>query len=139
MYLSSGPGFRRSESDQYRHPRLSMKEHSVIETSPSSSDKIGAMAVHVAGIFLGPIPSLIVYLAVNDNPWLKEQARNALNFQLTMLIVFIIGIVLKVIGIGFLIVWAVEIANIVFSIIAALKANQGETYKYPLSVDLIKA
>jgi uncharacterized Tic20 family protein len=46
---------------------------------------------------------------------------------------------LKVIGIGFLIVWAVEIANIVFSIIAALKANQGETYKYPLSVDLIKA
>jgi uncharacterized Tic20 family protein len=97
------------------------------------------MAVHVAGIFLGPIPSLIVYLAVNDNPWLKEQARNALNFQLTMLIVFIIGIVLKVIGIGFLIVWAVEIANIVFSIIAALKANQGETYKYPLSVDLIKA
>ena len=111
----------------------------MIETSPSSSDKVAAMAVHVAGIFFWFIPSLIVYFAVSDNPWLKEQARNALNFQLTMLIAFIVGIVLSVIGIGFLIVWAVEIVVIVFSIIAALRANAGETYTYPLTIELIKA
>jgi hypothetical protein len=79
-----------------------------------------------------------VYFAVSGNPWLKEQARNALNFQLTMLIAFIIGIVLSFIGIGFLIIWAVEVIVVVFSILAAVKANQGETYKYPLTIELVK-
>ena len=107
----------------------------MIETSPSANDKIAAMAVHVAGIFFWFVPSLIVYFAVSGNPWLKEQARNALNFQLTMLIAFIIGIVLSFIGIGF---WAVEVIVVVFSILAAVKANQGETYKYPLTIELVK-
>ncbi|MGA7572214.1 MAG: DUF4870 domain-containing protein, partial [Candidatus Aquilonibacter sp.] len=93
---------------------------------------------HIAGIFFWFVPSLIVYLAVTGNPWLKEQARNALNFQLTMLIAFIIGIVLSFIGIGFLIIWAVEVIVVVLSIVAAVKANQGETYKYPLTVELVK-
>jgi uncharacterized Tic20 family protein len=110
----------------------------VIETSPSANDKVAAMAVHIAGIFFWFVPSLIVYLAVTGNPWLKEQARNALNFQLTMLIAFIIGIVLSFIGIGFLIIWAVEVIVVVLSIVAAVKANQGETYKYPLTVELVK-
>jgi hypothetical protein len=51
----------------------------VIETSPSANDKIAAMAVHIAGIFFWFVPSLIVYFAVSGNPWLKEQARNALS------------------------------------------------------------
>jgi uncharacterized protein len=110
----------------------------VIETSPSANDKVAAMAIHIAGIFFWFVPSLIVYLAVTGNPWLKEQARNALNFQLTMLIAFIIGIVLSFIGIGFLIIWAVEVIVVVLSIVAAVKANQGETYKYPLTVELVK-
>lgn len=110
----------------------------MIETSPSANDKVAAMAVHIAGIFFWFVPSLIVYLAVTGNPWLKEQARNALNFQLTMLIAFIIGIVLSFIGIGFLIIWAVEVIVVVLSIVAAVKANQGETNKYPLTVELVK-
>ncbi|MGC2131470.1 MAG: DUF4870 domain-containing protein [Candidatus Aquilonibacter sp.] len=110
----------------------------MIETSPSANDKVAAMAIHIAGIFFWFIPSLVVYFAVSGNPWLKEQARNALNFQLTMLIAFIIGIVLSFIGIGFLIIWAVEVVVVVFSIIAAVKANQGETYKYPLTIELVK-
>jgi uncharacterized protein len=136
MHLSSGSGFGDGESDPNHYPK---EEPSVIETSPSANDKVAAMAVHIAGIFFWFVPSLIVYFATTNNPWLKEQARNALNFQLTMLIAFIIGIVLSFIGIGFLIIWAVEIVVIVFSIIAALKANGGDTYKYPLTVDLVKA
>ncbi len=111
----------------------------MIESSPSQSDKVAAMLTHIAGIFFWFIPSLIVYLAVSNNPWLKEQARNALNFQLTMLIASVIGICLAFIGIGFLIIWAVQIVIVVFSIIAALKANAGETYTYPLSINLVKS
>ncbi len=111
----------------------------MIETSPSANDKVAAMLTHIAGIFFWFIPSLIVYLAVSNNPWLKEQARNALNFQLTMLIAGIIGACLAIVGIGFLIIWAVQIVIVVFSIIAALKANAGEAYTYPLSINLVKS
>ncbi len=111
----------------------------MIESSPSQSDKVAAMLTHIAGIFFWFIPSLIVYLAVSNNPWLKEQARNALNFQLTMLIAGIVGACLAFIGIGFLIIWAVQIVIVVFSIIAALKANAGESYTYPLSINLVKS
>jgi hypothetical protein len=45
---------------------------------------------------------------------------------------------LSFIGIGFLIIWAVEVIVVVFSILAAVKANQGETYKYPLTIELVK-
>ncbi len=111
----------------------------MVETSPSTNDKIAAMAIHIAGIFVGFIPSLIVYLAVTGNPWLKEQARNALNFQLTLLIAYIIGCALTFVLIGAFVLFAVWLANSVFSIIAAVKANQGETYKYPLTIELVKA
>jgi uncharacterized protein len=111
----------------------------MIESSPTSSDKVAAMLTHIAGIFFWFIPSLIVYLASTENPWVKNQARLALNFQLTMLIAAIIGGALVFIGIGIFIIWAVEIAIVVFSIVAALKANQGEAYKYPLSIDLVKS
>jgi uncharacterized protein len=111
----------------------------MIESSPTSSDKVAAMLTHIAGIFFWFIPSLIVYLASTENPWVKNQARLALNFQLTMLIAAIIGGALVFIGIGIFIIWAVEIAIVVFSIVAALKANQGEAYKYPLSMDLVKS
>lgn len=111
----------------------------MVETSPSSSDKVAGILTHIGGIFVGFIPSLIVYLAVTGNPWLKEQARNALNFQLTMLIAYVVGWILTFVLIGVFVLAAVWIAIIVFSIIAAVKANQGETYKYPLTIELIKA
>ena len=110
----------------------------MVETSPTSSDKVAAMLVHIGGIFVSFIPSLIVYLAVTDNPWLKEQARNALNFQLTMLIAWIAGCILMFVLVGFFILWAIGIVILVLSIVAAIKANQGETYRYPLTIELVK-
>jgi uncharacterized protein len=118
---------------------IARRPNLMIESSPTSSDKVAAMLTHIAGIFFWFIPSLIVYLASTENPWVKNQARLALNFQLTMLIAAIIGGALVFIGIGIFIIWAVEIAIVVFSIVAALKANQGEAYKYPLSIDLVKS
>lgn len=111
----------------------------MIASSPTSSDKVAGMLTHIAGIFFWFIPSLIVYLVSNENPWVKNQARLALNFQLTMLIAGIIGAATAWLGIGIFIIWAVEVVVVIFSIIAALKANQGEDYKYPLSIDLVKS
>jgi len=111
----------------------------VIETSPSSSDKVAALLTHLGGIVFGFIPSLIVYLVSNENPWLKNQARNALNFQLTMLIAWVAGWVLTLLVIGLFVLWAVGIVILIFSIVAAVKANQGEAYTYPLTIEFVKS
>jgi uncharacterized protein len=110
----------------------------MIDSSPTQSDRIAAMAVHVAGIFFSFFPALIVYLAVTDNPWLKEQSRNALNFQLTLIIGWVIGILTSFIGIGVLLIWAVEVGNFIFSIVAALRVNGSDTYRYPATIELVK-
>ncbi|HTV93756.1 MAG TPA: DUF4870 domain-containing protein [Verrucomicrobiae bacterium] len=110
----------------------------MIETSPSSSDKTAAMLTHLGGIFFSVVPSLIVYLAVSNNAWLKDQARNALNFQLTMLIAWVVVGLLHWVLIGFLLVWPLELANVILCIVAAIKANQGEPFRYPAAIELVK-
>lgn len=102
-------------------------------------EKLWATLIHVGGIFFGFIPSLIGYLVMKDRgPFVKGHAATALNFQLTMLIASIVGGILTLVLIGFLIILAVSIAILVLSIIAALAANRGEMYRYPLSIPFIK-
>lgn len=134
MYLSSGAA--RGAAKRTESP--SDEERAVIETSPSSSDKTAAMLTHLGGIFFSVVPSLIVYLAVSNNAWLKDQARNALNFQLTMLIAWVIVGLLHWVLIGFLLVWPLELANVILCIAAAIKANQGEPFRYPAAIELVK-
>ncbi len=110
----------------------------MIETSPTPSDKTAAMLTHLGGIFFSVVPSLIVYLAVTNNPWLKDQARNALNFQLTMLIAWVIVGLLHWVLIGFLLVWPLELANVILCIVAAVRANGGEGFRYPAAIELVK-
>ncbi|MGE8212461.1 MAG: DUF4870 domain-containing protein [Stenotrophomonas sp.] len=109
--------------------------------APASDDNSIAMLVHLSGIILGFIVPLIMWLVNKDKPekaFLTENSKEALNFQLTLLGVYIIGTILTIILIGALISFAAWIACIVFSIIAGLAANKGETYRYPMTVRLIK-
>jgi len=104
-----------------------------------SDEKLWSTLTHVGGIFFSVIPSLIAYLLLKDRgPFVREHTKTALNFQITMLIAGFIGGVLSFLGIGFLIVGAVSVVVIVFSIIAAIAANNGQPYKYPLSIEFIK-
>jgi uncharacterized Tic20 family protein len=85
------------------------------------------------------IPALIGYLVLKDRgPFVRSHTLTALNFQLTMLIAYVIGSVLTFILIGFLVLAAVGIVVLIFSIIAAIAANKGENYKYPLTIEFIK-
>ena len=107
----------------------------------SQEDKALAMLTHLSGIILGFIVPLIIWLVNKDKPdkgFLNDQAKEALNFQITLLIVYVIGMVLTVILIGALINFAAWIACIVFSIIGGLAANKGEAYRYPFALRLIK-
>ena len=104
-----------------------------------SDEKLWATLIHVGGIFFSFVPALVGYLVLKDRgPFVRAHSQTALNFQLTMLLASLVGLITVFILIGFLILAAVSIVIIVFSIIAAVKANTGEYYRYPLTIPFIK-
>lgn len=107
----------------------------------SSEDRTLALLTHLSGIILGFIVPLIIWLVnkdKTDKAFINDQAKEALNFQLTMLMGYIAGMVLTIILIGPLISMATWVVSLIFSIIAGMKANEGVAYRYPFAVRLIK-
>jgi len=104
-----------------------------------SDERLWATLVHVGGIFLGFWSGLIGYLVLKDRgPLVRQHTAAALNFQATMAIAAVVGAVLTLVAIGFAILAAVYIMQIVFGIIAAMAANNGQYYKYPLSIEFVR-
>jgi len=98
-----------------------------------------ATLIHVGGIFFGFVPALVGYLALRDRgPFVRAHAATALNFQLTVLIALIAGTVLLFVLVGFFVLIAVGIVDLIFSIIAAVKASQGQWYRYPMSITFVR-
>lgn len=103
-----------------------------------ADEKLWATLVHIGGIFLGFLSPLIGYLVLKDRgPFVRAHTGTALNFQLTMLIAQVVGWVLTVVVVGIFILIAVYVLNIVLSIIAAVKSNQGQWYQYPMSIKFV--
>ena len=88
-----------------------------------------------AGNIIGP---LIIYLIKKDEySFVEDQGKESLNFQITVTILLLVSALLVIIGIGVLLLFAIGIASLVFTIIAAIKANEGEFYRYPWSIRFI--
>ncbi|MBN9225562.1 MAG: DUF4870 domain-containing protein [Microbacterium sp.] len=102
-----------------------------------SDEKMWATLIHIGGIFYF-LPSLIGYLVLKDRgPFVRAHTATALNFQLTMLIASVVGGILLIVGIGFIILAVVWVFNVVFSIIAAVRAAQGQWYTYPMAIKFV--
>ncbi len=101
--------------------------------------KTMAMLCHLLAIFTSFIGPLIIWLLKKEeNPYVDEQGKEALNFQITVLLASIVSGILMFACIGMVLLPAVQIANIVFCIIATMKTNNGEHYRYPFTLRLIK-
>ena len=94
------------------------------------------------GFFLGP---LVIWLMKKDTmPFVADQAKEALNFNITVSAIMLLMLVLTVVtlGIGIIIagpiMFIVGIAALVLIIMAAIKANEGHAYRYPLTIRLVK-
>jgi uncharacterized protein len=104
-----------------------------------SDERLWATLIHIGGILIGFVSPLIGYLLLKDrSSFVREHSRQALNFQITLAIAYVVGWVLAFVLIGFLLIAAVWVVNIIFSILAAVAANKGEMYKYPLTIQFIK-
>jgi uncharacterized protein len=94
------------------------------------------------GCFIGP---LVIWMVKKETmPFVDDQAKEALNFNITVAIVFfaLFLMTLLTLGIGIVLTLplmiVVGLAWLVLTIIAAMKANQGESYRYPFALRLIK-
>lgn len=106
--------------------------------TPSGDDKNIATITHLCGTVFSFIPALIVWiLKKDDSAYIADQAKEALNFQITVLLAQFIAGVLVFILIGFLFIFIIWVINIVFCIIAAISTSKGENYRYPLTLRLI--
>ena len=110
--------------------------------------RMWAMFCHLVGlaallppipIFGGAIGALIIWQVKKDEfPFVDEQGKEALNFQISILIYAIVAGLLIFACVGAFLLPAVMIFDIVFVIIAAIKANNGFHYRYPLCIRFIK-
>lgn len=88
------------------------------------------------GAILGP---LIFWLAKRSQYIeVDKQGKDALNFQITMQILFIISGVLVIVGIGLLFMAALVIFNLAVIVIASIKSNSAERFEYPVAIRFIR-
>jgi uncharacterized protein len=101
--------------------------------------RMWAMLAHLSGIIFLVLGPLVIWLIKKDeSPFVAEHGREALNFNITILIAFIACGILSVAVIGVFLFPLVGIALVVLAIMAGLKANAGEYYRYPATLRLIK-
>ena len=124
---------------------MSVPPESAVPNPPvaggSTEDRNLAMLTHLSGIILGFIVPLIMWLVNKDNAaksYLTTEAKEALNFQLTILIGYVICWVLSFILIGVFLLPLLWILNLVFCILAAVAVNSKGSYRYPFALRLIK-
>lgn len=105
------------------------------------NERLYSTLIHVGGIVIGFVSPLIGYLVLKDrSAFVRDNSRNALNFQITVTIALVVAYILTTVtfGILFFLPLAIAVVNIVFSILAAVAANRGEVYRYPLSIQFVK-
>ena len=88
------------------------------------------------GFILAPL--VIWVLKRDDDPFLDEQGKEAVNFQITMTLAAIVLAALIVVGVGLLLLPVVLVAMAGLPIVAALRVRDGEDYAYPISIRFIK-
>jgi uncharacterized protein len=111
----------------------------------SKDERMWGMFCHLIAFsgYLIPLGSLIGPLVIwlikkEEMPFVDDQGKESLNFQLTMLIAFIISAILAFVLIGFLLIGVLIIYQIVVVIMASVKANDGVKYRYPYTIRFIK-
>lgn len=123
------------------------------ETPQSASSPVGVpkdhrlwgMLCHLSafGGFVVPFGNIIVPLIIwmikkDEMAFVNDQGKESLNFQITMTLALLVSFLLIAVAIGIILVIIVPIVALIFMIIAAIKANDGIAYRYPMSIRFIR-
>ena len=128
------PGF--DDGPFAAEPKPASWDEMPVGPEPDENERLLALLAHLSIFVLGVIGPLVIWLIKKDeSPFLEDQAKEALNFQLAVLIV---SLVLGVTCIGLLVLPVVIVGSMIYAVLAALDANQGTYYRYPYTIRLIK-
>ena len=116
-----------------------------MEITPSKDERTWAMLSHFSALcmFIFPFGNILAPLIIwlikkEEMPFVENQAKEVLNFQISMTIYLLISGILCFILIGIPFVIGLGIFNVIITIIAGIKANDGKSYRYPINLRLIK-
>jgi uncharacterized Tic20 family protein len=110
-------------------------------STPTSDERTFAILSHILAIVpgIGIFGPLVIWLIKKDeSSFVEANAKESLNFQLTMLICFIVSWILAFIVVGFFLLAALGITNVVLVIVATVKTSENKIYRYPFNFRLIK-
>ncbi|AKJ96911.1 MULTISPECIES: DUF4870 domain-containing protein [Pseudomonas] len=122
-----------------------MSDEPVLLPQPSKEARQWAMFCHLSallgiwipfGTLIGPL--VLWQLKRESDPFIDAQGKEALNFQITVAIASAISLLLMIVVIGFFLFGLVAIGALVLTIIAGVKANEGQPYRYPFTWRLVK-
>ena len=111
---------------------------------PTRDERFWATVIHLSAFlslliglnFLAPL--VLWLLKRDDSPFLDQQGKEAVNFNLTISIISVFALILTLILIGWFLLWVLSILWLVLILVAAVKANQGKAYRYPFSIRIIR-
>jgi uncharacterized Tic20 family protein len=123
----------------------------------SSEERNWAMAAHLCGllwlvggtglIFI-PFGGLVLFTILGpfiiwrtkgqSMPFVAEQAKESLNFQITVVLLGLVFLALALVLIGFVFLWILGVVNLVLVIIATVQVSDGKPYRYPFCLRLVK-
>jgi len=108
------------------------------QTETSQDARNMAMLCHILGAvgFFGP---LVIWLIERDkHRFVDEHGREAMNYQISLLIYSAVSAALCVLRIGFILLWLLSLAHLVLILVGTLRANRGRTWRYPIALPLLK-
>lgn len=141
----SQPGPDPAEANPYASPQ-SREPYGAIPPAIIEENKdarMWGMFCHLSSLstmmgipgFVGP---LIIWLVKKDEmPFVDDQGKESLNFQILLLICYLVSLAFVCLWIGILMLPAVGVFHLVFVIVATMKANEGVYYRYPINLRLI--
>jgi len=123
-----------------------LPEYPVLDAKDNKQSRIWGMLCHltallgIVGIPFGNIagPLIIWLLKKNVHPFVDEQGKESLNFQLSMTIYALVAALLIYLKIGMFLLLIVAGINFILVVIASIQAFKGETYLYPFKISFIK-
>ncbi len=113
----------------------------VIEENATDEERLWATFIHLSGLagYIVPTASVVAPLVLwlikrNQSPFIDDHGREALNFQISIVLWAIVAGLLVMVCIGAVLLPAVILTQIIASIVMAVRANRGEYVRYPVTI-----
>lgn len=114
-------------------------EPSDARAGTTGDERTFVLVAHLGGILVSFIAPLVVLLIKgNESAYVARQSKEALNFQITLIIGWTVAALLTICGVGLLLMPVLLIAQVALPIVAAVKVNEGGDFRYPVTLRLIK-